>query len=272
MIPFSRVYRRGITIGISDTLAYRGSFFVQILFQLFPLVTALFLWRAVFRSAAPGLMPGGYTPNAMLSYYLLMNLTRLATFLEDIQWMLPQQIRKGDLNKYLVRPVDFVLMEWHMRMGGVLMQLVLLALPAGLVYFAARDIMVVPAEGWRWAAFTVSMVLGIQISFLVSLCVAFLAFWLLDITSLLYAIFPLQILLAGGFFPLELLPQPVFAVLNRLPWAYESYLAMRIYLGRVDFDGAIEGLIGQVVWIGLLAGLSALLWKRGLRKYTAVGG
>jgi len=271
-IPFSSVYRRGISIGISDMLAYRGSFFVQFFFQLFPLVTAIFLWRAVYHSGGAGMAPGGYSENTMLSYFVLMNMIRLATFVEDMQWTLPQQIRKGELNKYLVRPVDFVMMEWHMRMGQALMALILLIIPAGLVFFFARAIMVVPAEGWRWGAFVLSIFMGLQIGFLVSICVGFTAFWVLENSSLQYAIFPIQMLLAGGWFPLEMLPAKVFAVVSKLPWAYETYLPMRIYLGRLDLDGAIEGLLGQCVWVALLAALSFGMWRRGLKRYAAVGG
>src|ERR1044071_709165 len=272
MIPFSSVYRRGIGIGLSDMLAYRGSFFVQFFFQLFPLVTAIYLWRAVYHSGGAAMAAGGYDEHTMLSYFVLMNMIRLATFVEDMQWTLPQQIRKGELNKYLVRPVDFVMMEWHMRMGQALMAFILLLIPAGLVFWFARAIMIVPAESWRWGAFFLSIFLGLQIGFLVSICVGFTAFWVLEHSSLQYAIFPIQMLRAGGWFPLEMLPAKVFAVVSRLPWAYETYLPMRIYLGRLDAAGALAGLAGQGVWVALLAALSYGLWRRGLKRYAAVGG
>ncbi len=271
-IPFSRVYRRGIWIAVADALAYRGSFFVEFFFQLFPLVTALMLWRAVYANGGPGFTPGGFDAPHMLSYFLVLNMVRLVTFVEDLQWTLPQQIRKGELNKYLVRPVDYVMMEWHMRLGGLMMHVFLLVIPAGLVFFFARSIMVLPAEGWRWPAFALALFLGFQIGFLLSLCVGFIAFWLLETTSLLYAIFPIQMLLGGGWFPLDILPKRAFAILNQLPWSYQSYFPLRIYLGRVDLAGTLEGLAGQVVWIAILAGVSLLMWKRGLKRYAAVGG
>lgn len=272
VIPFSRVYRRGISIGLSDMLAYRGAFFIQFLFQMFPLITALLLWTAVYRTGAPGMTPGGYTAPAMLSYFLVLNLLRLGTFVEDLQWTLPQQIRKGELNKFLLRPVDFVMMEWHMRMGQVLMGVALMLIPGAIVCFVARHILIVPAEGWRWGAFLLSVVLGIQIGFLVSVCVGFVAFWLLETTAFLHAIFPIQMMLGGGFFPLELLPKGLYAVLHHLPWAYQTYLPMQIYLGKLDATQTLAGLVGQAAWVAALFALSVVLWKRGLLRYTAVGG
>ena len=272
VVPFSRVYRRGITIGISDMLAYRGAFFIQFFFQLFPLVTQLLLWTAVYAGNPAGAAPGGYAAPQMLSYFLVLNMLRLGTFMEDLQWTLPNQIRRGELNKFLLRPVDFVMMEWHMRMGGVLMSLGLLLIPAGLVFAVAHRVLVVPAELWQWGAFGLATVLGIQIGFLVSLCVGFVAFWILDTTAFLHAIFPVQILLGGGFFPLELLPRDLYGVLRHLPWSYQTYLPMQIYLGKLGFGEAMAGLAGQAGWIAALFLLSLVLWKRGLRRYAAVGG
>jgi ABC-2 type transport system permease protein len=236
------------------------------------MITAIMLWRAVYANGGAGFAPGGFDIHGMLSYFILLNMVRVVTFVEDLQWMLPQWIRRGDLNKYLIRPVDFLLMEWHMRLGGLLMHILLLVPPAAAVCFFAREVLVVPAEGWRWAAFLVSLVLGFQIGFLVSACVGFIAFWMLDTTSILYAIFPIQMLLGGGWFPLDVLPPKVFAVLNQLPWSYQTYFPMRVYLGRVDLAGALLGLLGQLVWIGILAAIAITLWKRGLRRYVAVGG
>lgn len=271
-LPFSRVYRRGIAIKMTDTLAYRGSFFIEFFFQLFPLVTAVMLWRAVYANGGADFAPGGFDIHTMLSYFILLYMIRLVTFVEDLQWMLPQWIRRGELNKYLIRPVDFMLMEWHMRLGQLIMSLLLALIPAAIVLIYAREVLIVPTEGWRWAAFVISLVLGFQIGFLVSACIGFLAFWMLDTTSILYAIFPIQMALGGGWFPLEVLPPKLFAVLNQLPWSYQTYFPMRVYLGRVDVAGAIEGLIGQLVWIGVLGSLAALMWKRGLKRYAAVGG
>lgn len=276
VLPLSRVYRRGIRLAMTDRLAYRGSFFIEFAFQLFPLVTAIMLWKAIYAGAQPGFAPGGFDLAGMISYFILMNLVRVATWVEELQWMLPQWIRRGELNKYLIRPVDFLLMEWHMRIGGLLMNVLLLLVPTGILLFFAERLwgvpVVLPADAWRWPAFLASLFLGFQIGFLVSACIGFLAFWILDTQSLLFAIFPIQILLGGGWGPLEIVNPKIFAVLGRLPWSYQTYFPMRVYLGRVDLAGALWGLGGQLAWIAVLGLLTVTLWKRGLRRYAAVGG
>src|SRR5689334_3840838 len=156
---------------MADALAYRGSFFVEFFFQLFPMITAVMLWRAVYANGGAGFAPGGFDVNGMLSYFILLNMVRLVTWVEDLQWMIPQWIRRGELNRYLIRPVDFMLMEWHMRLGGLIMHVLLLVPPAAAVCFFARNVLIVPAEGWRWLAFLLSLFLGFQIGFMSSICI-----------------------------------------------------------------------------------------------------
>ncbi len=271
-LPFSRLNRQVVAIGIADALVYRGSLFLHAFFQLFPLVTMLLLWSAIYKSGGADLQPGGFSANSMLSYYLLVNILRLVTYVEDVSFNVTQEIRDGTLNKYLIRPVNYLLYHWHLRMGQVAMAIVLLTLPSAVLLLLARTVLVVPEEGWRWGAFVLSFVLGIQIGFLISFIIGLCAFWLLETSAFLHAMYPIQLVLSGWWFPLELLPPKLFTVLNALPWAYQSYFSMRIYLGKIGPTETIHGLVIQIGWVLGLWLLALLLWRRGLHRYAAVGG
>ena len=71
---------------------------------------------------------------------------------------------------------------------------------------------------------------------------------------------------------LELVPGKLFAVLSLLPWTYTTYFPLQVYLGRVTPTQAAQGLGMQAFWIAALVGIAALMWRRGLRRYEAVGG
>ena len=267
-----RVNRQVVAIGFSDALAYRGTFMLEIVFTFIPLVASLLLWSAIYRSGGSGLAIAGFDVNQMLSYYIVMNILRLAAFVEDVQWTVTQQIKDGQLNTYLMRPVNYVMVQWDLRMASVVFGTILTLLPAAVLAIAARRILVVPAEGWQWAAFGLSSFLGIQIGFLISLMIGLSAFWMLETSAWQQAMFPIHMMLTGSVFPLELIPKKVFAVLRALPWTYQSYFPMQIYLGRLDRAAAIQGLAVQVAWILALGGICRFMWKRGIRRYGAVGG
>ena len=50
------------------------------------------------------------------------------------------------------------------------------------------------------------------------------------------------------------------------------YFPAAIFTGRLGYAAALQGLVIQSVWAVLLLGVAQLLWLRGLRRYTAVGG
>jgi len=267
-----RLNRQVFAIGFADALAYRGTFMLEIVFTFIPLVTSLLLWSAIYRSGGSGLAIAGFDLNQMLSYYIVMNILRLAAFVEDVQWSVTQQIKDGQLNAYLMRPVNYILFQWDLRMASVVFGTFLTLLPAAVLAVAARHILVVPATGWQWAAFGLSAFMGIQIGFLLSMAVGLSAFWVLETSAFQQAVFPIQMVLSGSMFPLELIPRKAFAVLQVLPWTYQSYFPMQVYLGRLDYLATLRGLGIQALWILVLGGLCGLMWKRGVRKYGAVGG
>ena len=272
LVPRWRVHLKVVSVGISDALAYRGSFLLGIVTSLIPLVTSLLLWSAIYKAGGTGMVIAGFDINQMLSYYLVMNVLRLAGTVEDAQWEVTQQVRSGALNNILLRPFNYVVMQWDLRMAAVGVGALLAVLPAAILFFVARSVMVLPAADWQWGVFAVSALLGIQISFLVSVCVGLSAFWFLETSGFLMTVFPLQMILSGALFPLELVPGKLFAVLGLLPWAYTTYFPLQVYLGRVTPAAAAQGLAMQAFWIAALAGVAALMWRRGLRRYEAVGG
>jgi len=50
------------------------------------------------------------------------------------------------------------------------------------------------------------------------------------------------------------------------------YFPTAILTGRLDQAQAAEGLVVQFIWLIALYGVGRLLWTRGLRRHTAVGG
>jgi ABC-2 type transport system permease protein len=50
------------------------------------------------------------------------------------------------------------------------------------------------------------------------------------------------------------------------------YFPAAIFTGRMDQATAMTGLGIQFFWVVALLGIAHLLWRRGLRRHTAVGG
>src|SRR4051812_45536190 len=124
--------------------------------------------------------------------------------------------------------------------GRISIELVYLLLPATLLLTFAHGMLVFPAEGWRWGAFVASIVLGIQISFFTSFLIGACSFWVLENSSFLHMLGPIQMLLAGAWFPLALLPHGLFVFFRSLPFAYTTYFPSTIYLGSAGFEETLQ--------------------------------
>ena len=78
--------------------------------------------------------------------------------------------------------------------------------------------------------------------------------------------------LGGQVFPLDLMPPAIFNASRFLPFFYQMYFPAAILTGRVGLPMALQGLGLQFAWVVVLLLVAEYLWRRGLRRYTAVGG
>ena len=100
-----------------------------------------------------------------------------------------------------------------------------------------------------------------------------MSFWFLEIQGLVILSMAIESVLGGQIFPLDLLPAGLFRVSQYLPYYYQMYFPVAIFTGRLnDPAAALTGLGIQAAWVVVILALGQLLWRRGLRLHTAVGG
>jgi ABC-2 type transport system permease protein len=83
----------------------------------------------------------------------------------------------------------------------------------------------------------------------------------------------IESVLGGQIFPLDLLPDWIYRAAKFLPFYYQMYFPGAIITGRINDPAVIVQSLGiELCWALALLGLAQLLWVRGLRRHTAVGG
>ena len=117
-----------------------------------------------------------------------------------------------------------------------------------------------------------AMLLSALIQFSIAFCFGLLTFWFLEIQSFVILSMAIESLLGGQIFPLDLMPAGLFRVSQFLPYFYQMYFPVAIVTGRIDFSTAQRGVLIQFAWVVLLLAFNQFLWRRGLRRHTAVGG
>ena len=117
-----------------------------------------------------------------------------------------------------------------------------------------------------------SLLLTALLQFFISYAMAMLAFWLLEISTFIFILFAFEYLASGHLFPLDLLPPMVKQILYLTPFPYQLYFPISIYLGKVAGADLWRGLVMQLFWVLAVYVFARLMWRRGIKNYSAFGG
>jgi ABC-2 type transport system permease protein len=124
---------------------------------------------------------------------------------------------------------------------------------------------------WAGLAFIPALILAFLVRFLLEWTLALAAFWTTRVNAINQVYFILMLFLAGQIAPLTLFPQWIQILADILPFRWMLGFPVELVLGRLTQFQALEGLVAQVIWVILSLVLVRLVWRAGLRVYSAVG-
>jgi ABC-2 type transport system permease protein len=111
------------------------------------------------------------------------------------------------------------------------------------------------------------------IQFGIAYCFGLLSFWFLEIQGFVILSMAVESMLGGQIFPLDLLPNWLFNASAGLPYFYQMYFPVALLTGRIGgLDTVLSMMAIQAFWVVVILLTCQLLWRRGLRLHTAVGG
>src|SRR5438034_11781361 len=110
------------------------------------------------------------------------------------------------------------------------------------------------------------------IQFFITYSLAMFAFWILEISTIVFIVYSFEYFLGGQMFPIDIMPNAVQAVMKWLQFYYELFCPIAIFLGRLQGALLAEALAFQSGWLVLTWAAARAVCKRGLGHYQAVGG
>jgi ABC-2 type transport system permease protein len=108
--------------------------------------------------------------------------------------------------------------------------------------------------------------------FFITYSIAIMAFWILEISTIVFIVYSFEYFLGGQMFPIDIMPAGVQAVMKWMPFYYELFCPVAIFLGRLQGAELTQALAIQLGWVLVLWAAAELMWKCGLGHYQAVGG
>lgn len=263
-------YKTCFVMGIQKAFEYRFDFFIGYFSAIFPIIIQVSMWTAIYHSTHTGMLYG-YSYKQMILYTFFVGI--IGRFLATgFEYEMNDDIKNGGLNKFIVKPVNYCFYRSACFLGErASVSIVFLAI---LLFFAVLfgiggyfEVTII-----RVLCFFISLILSLLLNFSVYFCIGILGLWMNEISRVFPAISIVLSVLSGSVFPLDILGDGMNQIIFFLPFKYLLQFPVDLITGKQFGYSILLALLVQAVWAIIIWGIAQILWKKGMRKYIAVGG
>jgi len=264
-------YQRIVTTTWQEYFQYRINFFLEILGGIITAVVILFLWLKIYESSG-SIQIGGYSISEMITYIIGGGIISSFVLLTAQGDEIDDDINEGTLSYFLVKPMNSSF-YWFVRDQCRKFFTLFLGLSGFLIILIfARSFLVLPQTNTLAFLALFAIFLGGIIHFILFYIFSIISFWLGRTWGFRFMIRVVMEIATGAMIPLSLLPGIWRIIIEAMPFKYLVYFPMQIYLGKISTTGIIQNLTYEIIWLVGLVFIGWVIWKQGIKRYTAVGG
>ena len=273
-------YKPFLRAGAIDTMAYRFNILMWALITVFEVACLVFLWLAVYRSSAGGMDAEihGFTYREMISYVVLTTVFGFITFNNDTLWNINNDIRKGTVGNYLIKPISYRGKFAATSLGSLLTMTVMFGVPfytAALVTLRVLGFLPDLSFPGFFAHLVLFLISGLCASLLNDviayifgvLCFYTTAAWGLNSLKTTVISF-----LSGTLLPLAFFPVGLRELVSWMPFAGMSQNPVLILMMKYDLAESLRCVVLSAAWIVVLELFAKLLFSHAVRRVTVQGG
>ncbi len=257
-----------LRIGVAETVAYRAEFVVWMLTSTMPLIM-LSLWTSV---ASEGPFKD-YSSADFVAYFLGVLIVRNLTS-NWVAFQISEDVRLGMLSMRLLRPIHPFFAYATNHVAAVPFRS-LVALPIAIILLVSSGASSLTTEPVQLALLVPSIVLAWLITFGLMFAIGCCAFWITQAFGIFNFYFGVWSLLSGYLMPMELMRSkyPVIAdVAMRLPFYYMLGAPVELMTKHKTTEQLVELISWQVSWAVICVCIALWAWRKGIRRFEAVGG
>lgn len=250
-----------------EALIYRTSFIFYRMRELLKLFSLYFLWHFVTSQNNNFF---GYNQSEIITYLLI------STFVGDFIYStrttaIASEINEGVLTNFLLRPLSYLKYYFARDLADKALN-VIFALGEYAIFFSLlHPPFIFQANPISLMIFVASVLLGVILYYFISVLISLIGFWSNEGWGPRFIFYQTIGFISGSLFPLDVLPKSVFTLLELLPFPYLIFFQSKIYQGQLSGFEIIKGFVILIIWICIMYYITMLVWKKGLRIYTAQG-
>jgi len=265
-----RKYLSVFRISFAQEFAYKLNFILWRVRNVLQIFLVFFLWDTVFSD--PGRVVFGYDRAKILTYVfgiLIVKALVLSARAVDI----PGEISSGDLSNYLLKPIGYFKYWLTRDLSSKALNLSFAVFEFFFLYILLKPPFFVQTNPILIVGFLLFIVIALLIFFTLLFTISLVPFWMPEAAwgvQFLVIVVATEFL-AGGLFPLDILPNGIQKVLSYTPFPYLIFFPIQVYLGKVSGAEAFKGIGIALFWVVALYLLMRYVWQRGLRVYQSHG-
>ena len=263
-----RKYMAVAKILFKAQMAYRFDVIMTAVSTIWRVVFAWILWNAIY---AHHDIVGGFTLQAMLSYYVINSFLATMDMSGGVSGEVSSRIKEGTYTKFMVIPSNPQLHFLSQTVGASLFYGLFAVLAAVLCAFVFRINLVFTTDPIQILVAVAVFLLGTVFMNSFQFFVGIWAFKFQDISFLLYTFPAIIQFFKGEFVPLTLLPTALTDALHFFPFTHISFTPTMLLMGTVGLSEGLFGLAVLAVWTLIMMIVSELTYKRLRTKFEGVG-
>lgn len=257
------VYKKSLLFGLAQITNYRSEVWLTIVNKFVYILSIVFLWSIIGKSTN-----GISGVSSLISYFLIANGVQGLVDAEALRFskVINQEVKTGELSAHLLRPVNPVMFMYSSFLGtrGVVMVMTVILMLTGFVFLPSISAIQI-------VLFIISLALALMVGFVFNLFVGSLSFWTPEANHLQNVISHVLRVFSGVLIPISFFSGTTKTLLLLSPFPALAYLPSMIMQSPTFSAEMVMVFMAAIFWSAILLPLSFWFWKKGVKKYEAIG-
>lgn len=209
-----------------------------------------------------------FSKESFILYYIVLIFVNQLTY-PTSHWIVGDNIYNGTFSQWLIRPLPPI---YEAISADIAVKVV--CLPFVFIFVILLSIIFKISFSFdviNILLFLLSLIFSQILRFMFSYTLALMALFVSRIDALLRINNTLIFLLAGQVIPTMLLPNLIKKIAYIFPFRYMLGFPIEVLTGGLKIDSIVFGLVMQSIYIIVIILFCKIIWKYGLKRYTAVG-
>ena len=260
------LYAKNVSMNVRVHLQYRiGAVARTIAFLVEPVVY-LTVWTTIAEQR--GGEVGGLATGTISGYFIVWTLVRIMNVVFT-PYGFERRIQRGDFNAQLLRPAHPIHYDLSFFAGYNLTALLTWLPVAAVLVLAFRPAL--HPRSLEIAVFALAIWGAYLVRSMFLWALGMTSFWSTRVSALFELYVVCELLFSGRLIPMDLMPATLQTIAGWLPFYWTFGFPIEVLVIGMPAGELARGLAMQALWTAVGAVVVAAIWRRAVRRYTAVG-